>query len=283
MTDNNKKINIINFLLVTVTAVFFLMPILYMFSTSLRPMNESFSLPPKWLPETFIFENYLYVIFEMKLPIVKIFLNTFKITFVVTLIQLFACSLSAYAFAKMKFSFKTPLFILLLASLMIPQQVLIVPLFLMMRDLKLIDNHLSVILVNLGSMAFGVFLLRQHYLTLPNDLIDSAKIDGASDFQIFYKIALPLSKSALAALGIIVFNNVWNNFFYPYIFLNDIDNYTLPLGLALLSGLGGSYGGEDKDVILMAAVGFAVIPVLIVFIIGQRWIVEAFTKSGLKG
>jgi len=253
-----------------------------MFSTSLRPMNESFSLPPKWLPSTFYFENYLYVIFEMKLPMLKIFYNTLKITFIVTIVQLFTCSLSAFAFAKLKFPFKNTLFILLLSSLMIPQQVLIVPLFLLMKDFQLIDNHWSVILVNLGSTAFGVFLLRQHYMTLPNELIDSAQIDGANHLQIYFKIALPLSKSALAALGIIIFNNVWNNFFYPYIFLNDMNNYTLPLGLALLSGNPGAFS-EDKDVILMAAVGFAVIPVLIVFIIGQRWIVEAFTKSGLKG
>ena len=124
--------------------------------------------------------------------------------------------------------------------------------------------------------------LNMQLMKLPNELIDSAQIDGANHIQIFFKIALPLSKSALAALGIIIFNNVWNNFFYPYIFLNDMNNYTLPLGLALLSGNPGSFS-EDKDVILMAAVGFAVLPVLIVFIIGQRWIVEAFTKSGLKG
>ena len=280
--NKSKNINFINIFIVSITAFLFLMPILYMFSTSLRPMNESFSLPPKWLPSTFYFENYLYVIFEMKLPMLKIFYNTFKITFIVTIVQLFTCSLSAYAFAKLKFPFKNTLFILLLSSLMIPQQVLIVPLFLLMRDFQLIDNHWSVILVNLGSTAFGVLLLRQHYLTLPNELIDSAQIDGANHLQIYFRIALPLSKSALAALGIIVSNNVWNNFFYPYIFLNDMNNYTLPLGLALLSGNPGAFS-EDKDVILMAAVGFAVIPVLIVFIIGQRWIVEAFTKSGLKG
>ena len=269
-----ENINLINIFIVSISAFLFLMPILYMFSTSLRPMNESFSLPPKWLPSTFYFENYLYVIFEMKLPMLIIFYNTLKITFIVTIVQLFTCSLSAFAFAKLKFPFKNTLFILLLSSLMIPQQVLIVPLFLLMRDFQLIDNHWSVILVNLGSTAFGVFLLRQHYMTLPNELIDSAQIDGANHLQ--------LSKSALAALGIIIFNNVWNNFFYPYIFLNDMNNYTLPLGLALLSGNPGAFS-EDKDVILMAAVGFAVIPVLFVFIIGQRWIVEAFTKSGLKG
>ena len=209
--NNYKNINILNIFLVSVSAFLFL-TILYMFSTSLRPMNESF-IASKMLPSTFYFENYLYVIFEMKLPMLKIFYNTFKITFIVTVIQLFACSLSAYAFAKLRFPFKNTLFIILLSSLMIPQQVLIVPLFLLMRDFQLIDNHWSVIVVNLGSTAFGVLLLRQHYMTLPNELIDSAQMDGANHLQIYLRIALPLSKSALAALGIIISNNVWNNFF----------------------------------------------------------------------
>lgn len=264
-------------ILLTIAAIFMIMPLIWMFSTSLRPSSQSYQLPPQWLPTEFRVENYAAV-FESNVPFESLFLNSLKITLAVTLGQLFTCSLAGYAFARLRFPGRNVLFILLLASLMVPAQVTVIPIFLIMRSLQLIDNHLSIILPGLVS-AFGVFLMRQFFLTLPQELIDAAKIDGAGPWRIFLRIALPLAGPSLAALGIITFNATWNSYFYPLIFLSSWGNMTLPQGIALLTG----YMQSGNPSVVMAAVTMAIIPVLIVFLIAQRWIVEALTQTGLKG
>jgi multiple sugar transport system permease protein len=277
---NKKPINwgnIISFVVLTIAAILVIMPLLWMFSTSLRPTTESYSLPPQWLPTQFLIENYVAP-FESNVPFEKFFLNSLKITLAVTLGQLITCSTAGYAFARLNFPGRNLLFILLLASLMVPAQVTIIPIFLTMRTLGLIDNHLAVILPGLIS-AFGVFLMRQFFKQMPQELFDAARVDGAGHVRTFLQIALPLAKPALATLGIITFNAVWNAYFLPLIFLNSWDNMTLPQGVALLTG----YMGAGNPSVVMAAVTMAILPVLIVFMIAQRWIIEALTRSGLKG
>lgn len=281
-TQQNKRLNksyfgsITKIFFLSIAAIIMLLPLLWMFSTSLRPSAESYTLPPAWFPTQFRIDNYGKV-FESNVPFLMLAWNTFKITAAVTLGQLLICSMAGFAFARLRFPGKNILFIVLLSSLMVPQQVTVIPIFLIMRTLGLIDNHLAVILPGLVS-AFGVFLMRQFFLSLPQELLDAAKIDGAGPWGTFWRIALPLSTPALAALGIITFNATWNAYFYPLIFLNSWDKMTLPQGIALLQG----YMQSGNPSIIMAAVTLAILPVLIAFIFAQRWIVEAFARTGIK-
>ena len=269
--------DIFSFALLTIAAILVMMPLAWMFSTSLRPTTESFQLPPAWLPTQFRWENYLAP-FESSVPFVDLFINSMRITLAVTAGQLVTCSLAGYAFARLRFPGRDLLFLLLLASLMVPGQVTIIPIFLLMRDLGLIDNPLAIILPGLIS-AFGVFLMRQFFKQMPQELFDAARVDGAGHIRSFLQIALPLAGPAMATLGIITFNATWNAYFLPLIFLNSWHKMTLPQGIALLTG----YMGSGNPSVVMAAVTMAILPVLFVFIVAQRWIIEALTRSGLKG
>ncbi len=269
--------DIISYTILTIAAILVMMPLLWMFSTSLRPTTESFQLPPQWLPTQFRWENYLAP-FESSVPFVDLFINSMRITVSVTVGQLITCSLAGYAFARLRFPGRDLLFLLLLGSLMVPGQVTIIPIFLLMRDLGLIDNPLAIILPGLIS-AFGVFLMRQFFKQMPQELFDAARVDGAGHVRSFLQIALPLAGPAMATLGIITFNATWNAYFLPLIFLNSWHKMTLPQGIALLTG----YMGSGNPSVVMAAVTMAILPVLIVFIAAQRWIIEALTRSGLKG
>ena len=272
-----KRGDVFSFVILTVAAILVLMPLLWMFSTSLRPVAESFNLPPQWLPTQLRIENYIAP-FESNVPFVDLFANSLKITLAVTAGQLVTCSLAGYGFARLRFPGRNFLFILLLASLMVPGQVTIIPIFLLMRSLGLIDNHLAIILPGLIS-AFGVFLMRQFFKQMPQELFDAARVDGAGHIRSFLQIAMPLAGPALATLGIITFNAIWNSYFLPLIFLNSWGKMTLPQGIALLTG----YMGSGNPSVVMAAVTMAILPVLAVFIFAQRWIIEALTRSGLKG
>jgi multiple sugar transport system permease protein len=258
-------------------AVVMFMPFAWMFSTSLRPAAESFRLPPAWLPTEWRFENYARVL-NSSVPVLSFAWNSIKVTFLVTVGQLVTCSMAGFAFARLRFPFRNALFVLLLASLMVPGQVTIIPVFIIMRNLGLVDNHLSIILPFLTS-AFGVFLLRQFFLTLPQDLIDAAKIDGAGPWTTFVRIALPLAGPSLAALAILTFNATWNNYFFPLIFLNSWEKMTLPLGITALRG----YLGSGNPSVVMAAVTMTIMPVFIVFLLAQRWFIQGVTQTGLKG
>ncbi|RIK24653.1 MAG: sugar ABC transporter permease [Chloroflexi bacterium] len=254
-----------------------IMPFMWMFSTSLRPIQESYKLPPAWFPTEWHFETYAAV-FQSSVPFLRFAANSVKITFFVTAGQLITCSMAGFAFGRLRFPFRNALFVLLLASLMVPGQVTIIPVFIIMRYLGLVDNHLALILPGLTS-AFGVFLLRQFFLTLPQELVDAAKIDGAGPWTIYWRIALPLAGPALAALGILTFNGTWNNYFYPLIFLNTWEKMTLPLGITALRG----YLASNSASVVMAAIALAILPVLLIFLFAQRWFIAGITRTGLKG
>jgi multiple sugar transport system permease protein len=258
-------------------AVLVFLPFLWMFSTSLRPASQSYDLPPDWLPTEWQWKNYRTV-FNSNIPVWDFAFNSVKITFVVVLGQLVTCSMAGFAFARLRFPFRNTLFILLLASLMVPNQVTVIPLFIIMRNLGLIDDHLSLILPSLTS-AFGVFLMRQFFLTLPQDLTDAAKVDGAGPWTTFLQIALPLSAPSLAALAIINVQTTWNAYFYPLIFLNTWEKMTLPLGITALRG----YMASGNASVIMAAVTMSILPVLVLFLIAQRWFIAGITQTGLKG
>jgi multiple sugar transport system permease protein len=252
-------------------------PFLWMLTTSLRTGVHAFDLPPAWLPTEWHFQNFL-TLFQSNVPFATFLWNSVEIASVVTAAQLFTCSLAGYAFAHLRFRGRETLFPLLLTSLMMPIQVTVVPLFLMMSALNLVDTHWAVILP-LATNAFGIFLMRQFFLTLPRELIEAARIDGAEQFTIFWRVALPLAKPSLAALAIITFTNTWNSYFLPLVFLNSWEKMTLPVGMFALSNV---YGSGNVSVI-MAAVGLAVCPLLILFLVAQRHIISGMVGSAVKG
>jgi len=253
-----------------------MMPFIWAFSTSLRTPLESFSLPPRWLPTDFIVENYRRV-FSL-VPFFTFMLNSFKIASLITIGQLATCSTAAFAFARLRFPGRDVLFMILLSSLMVPIQVTIIPIFILMRHAQLVDTHSSLILPVVIS-AFGVFLLRQFFLTIPRDLEDAAKLDGAGYHTIFFRVFLPLAGPGLSTLAIFCFNYFWNEFFRPLIFLSSLEKMTIPLGLVFLRG----YFGVGNASIILAGITIAFLPVLIAFLLAQRYLIEGITLTGLKG
>jgi multiple sugar transport system permease protein len=262
--------------ILVIGAVLMMMPFVWMFSTSLRDAIESFSLPPQWLPRQIHFENYATVLEQ--LPFAQFVLNSVKIATIITIGQLVTCSLAAFAFARMRFPGRDVMFVVLLSSLMIPIQVTIIPIFIIVRMLGLLDTHESIIIPSLVS-AFGVFLLRQFFLTIPGELEDAARIDGAGFFTIYRRIFLPLAGPGLSTLAIFSFNFHWNEFFRPLLFLSTWEQMTLPLGLTILRG----YLGTGNLSAIMAGISLAIIPVLILFLLAQRYLIEGITLTGLKG
>lgn len=257
-------------------ALLWLAPIVWTFSTSLRTPAQSFNLPPQWLPTDFAYRNYLQV-FE-SVPFAEILGNSIKVSLAIVLGQLVTASLAGYAFARLRFPGKQVLFFLLMASLMVPAQATIIPVFLLIKWFGLADTLWSLILPAWVS-AFGVFFMRQVFMQIPQDLVDAAKIDGASQWHIFSRIFLPLSTGPLAVLAILSFNTFWNEFFRPLIFLSSQTNFTLPIGLVTLQG----YLGTGSLSVVLAGVVISMLPVLLIFVFAQRYVIEGIARTGVKG
>ena len=257
-------------------AIFMLLPFIWMFSTSLRLPKDSFSLPPAWIPTTFDWSNYQRV-FQL-VPFWAFFRNSLFIAVVTTAGQLLTASMAAYAFARLRFPGAQVLFILLMTSLMVPGYMTIVPVFTIIRALRISDTPWALILPGLTG-AFGIFLLRQFFLTIPMDLEDAARIDGASPPQAFRHVMLPLAAPAISVLAIFTFNGNWNDFFRPLIFLKSWEKFTLPLGLVTLRGV----EGTGSISVVLAGVALSVIPVIIIFLLAQQYLIEGITLTGLKG
>lgn len=263
--------------ILVIGAIGMVAPFLWMFATSMRPATEAFDLPPTWIPWPLNEQNYVAAV-TGPVPLLKNMFNSAVIAIAIALGQIITCPLAGYAFAKMRFPGRNILFIILLTSLMVPIHVTIIPLFILMRNIGLVNNPLALILPGITG-AFGVFLMRQFFLSLPSELLEAARIDGAGAFTTYRAVALPLAKPALTALGIIAFLAAWNAYFVPLIFLSNINTATMPLALVLM--LGPNRSGNVAEI--MAATTIAIVPALIVFLLAQRWIVESMTRSGLKG
>jgi multiple sugar transport system permease protein len=262
--------------LLLVGGVVMLVPFVWMFSTSWRLAKESFSLPPQWLPTTWRIENYQEVL--TTIPLVEFVLNSLKVSILITVGQLVTCSMAAYAFARLRFPGRDLLFLIFLSQLMVPQQVTIIPIFILIRVLGLLDTHWALIIPALFS-AFGTFLLRQFLLTIPHELEEAARVDGAGYLRTFLQIILPLAGPGLSALAIFVFNFYWNEFFRPLLFISTWEKMTLPLGLTVMRG----YLGVGNVAAIMAGVSLGILPVLLVFLLAQRYLIEGITLTGLKG
>lgn len=262
--------------LLAIGAFFMILPFLWMLSTSLKAPGDVFIFPPKWIPNPILWSNYAKS-WTLK-PMASAYLNSIKISTLTTAGTLFTSSLAAFAFAKLRFRGQYVLFMILLATLMIPVQVTLIPLFILFKWINWIDTHWPLIVPAILTNAYGVFLLRQFFMSLPGELGDASEIDGCNPFQIYWFIYLPLSVPALVTLGIFAFLYHWNEFLLPLIYLNSLQKFTIPLMLATFQG---AYTTDWE--LLMAAATIALIPVIVVYIFGQRYFVQGIALSGLKG
>ena len=252
-----------------------LVPFAWMLSASFKLDKDVFVFPIQWIPANPRWQNYVDI--WNKIPLSKFVLNTAKLTVIVTFLQLLTSSFAAYAFAKLDFKGKDLLFLAYIATIAVPWQVYMVPQFMMMRSMGLADTHLAIICLQAFS-AFGVFMMKQFYEGIPTELCEAARIDGMNEYQIWYKIMLPLSKPSLSTLTIFTFVNTWNDFLGPLIYLTTESKKTLQLGLRMfISQFGSEYG------LIMAASVLSLIPVLVVFLSLQKYFVEGVAASGVKG
>lgn len=250
-------------------------PLLWTLTTSLRTPAEAFNNPPQWIPLNPDFSNYATV-FE-KIPIGTFFVNSVIVTTLIVVGQTITCSLSGYAFAMVSFPGRNVIFAVFLATMMVPLQTIIIPVFVIVRMMGLSDSLLSLVIPALGS-AFGTFLMRQYFMQMPRELGEAARIDGASHFGVFYHVYARMAAPAVSTLAILNFTAFWAEFYRPLIFLQTQKNFTLPLGLV---GLQGNLGTGSISVVL-AGVVIAMIPSVVLFIFAQRYFIEGVTAGSFR-
>lgn len=279
MTAKNRKIlkKAIIYVLLLAGSVLCLMPLFWMIRSSLMTNVEIFMVPIHWLPKKAQWENYQDVF--TTLPFLKYYANSLKLVIFVVSGAVITSSLCAYGLSRVNWQGKNLVFTCIMGSMMLPAAVTIIPTFLMFRRIGLTNSLVPLIIPAwLGGGAFYIFLLRQFFLSIPRDMDEAAYIDGANHFQIYSRIILPLTKPALVVVGMFAFMNTWNDFLGPLIYLNSDDKYTVALGLQLFIG---SYRAEWQ--LMMAAACLVVIPAIIVFMLGQRYLIEGITMTGVKG
>lgn len=279
MVGSNKTIRIgtmvLVYALLAATVFCMLVPYLWMLSSSLKLNKDVFSFPMQWIPANPRWENFVDI--WTKIPLGRFIYNTAKLSVIVTILQLLTSSFAAYAFSKLTFKGKNILFLGYIATIAIPWQAYMVPQFIMMRYLGLNNTHMAIILLQAFS-AFGVFLMRQFYQGVPDELCEAARIDGLSEYGIWARIMLPLSKPALSTLTIFTFVSTWNDFLGPMIYLTKTDLKTIQIGLRMfISQYSAEYG------LIMAASVVSIIPVVIVFLALQKYFVQGVAASGIKG
>jgi multiple sugar transport system permease protein len=265
----------VRILVLLVAAALTLGPVLWTLSTSLRTPAESFNLPPQFLPVNPDFTSYVQVFQQVNMVLLVV--NSALVTLLIAVGQMATAALAGYAFARLSFKGKNALFSVVLATMMVPVQVTIVPVFMLVRGMGLSDTLLALILPAIPT-AFGTFLMRQYFLGLPNDFAEAASLDGASPWRTFRSVYAPLAVPGMAIVGILAFNFHWNEFFRPLILTISQENYTLPLGLVTLQG---NLGTGSISVVL-AGVILSMIPALVVFIFGQRTLREGLTAGASK-
>lgn len=263
-------------LLLAGLGILFALPFFWMLSASLKVEADIWIYPPKWIPDSPLWSNYPTALGLMKFPL--LLYNTVLITALSMAGTLLSCTWIVYGFARFRFPGRDFFFVLLLATMMLPAQVTMIPLFILFRELNWLNTFLPLIVPAFFGNAFFIFLLRQFFMTIPTELDDAAKIDGCSYIGIWWRIMLPLVKPALATVAIFAFIGNWNDFLYPLIYLNDESKFTLTLGLATFRGV-----YTTQWALLMAASVVVLLPCLIVFFLAQRQFVEGITFAGLQG
>jgi multiple sugar transport system permease protein len=271
------------FAVLCLMAALILLPLLYMFSVAFKNEMDIFEYPVRLIPKVITWDNFKRLFFDdagnfnfNSFPVYTI--NSFKLTLIIMVVQIFTSTTAAYAFAKLKWKGRDLLFLIYVASIMIPAQVLIIHQFIIVRNLGLYNTHLAVILLG-AFTAFGTFLIKQYFMTIPDSLLEAARIDGAGEFLIYWRIMLPLAKPAIAAQVIFSFRYFWNDFFVPMIYLTDPHLKTIPLGMTdFVTESFVFYGAQ------MAACVLSVLPVLVIFLFAQKYFMEGVVaRGGVKG
>ncbi len=257
-----------------VGAFLMLFPFVWMLSTSLKSYIETISYPPTLIPEKPLWSNYGYVLETC--PFFRFYFNSIVTTAAIVLGQLITCSMGAYAFARLHFRGRDRMFVAYLATLMIPSQVTMIPTYIIITRLRWIDTFQAIIVPNLFS-AYGTFLLRQFFMTIPRDLEESVRIDGGGAYRCFLHIILPLSKTALITFGTFVFQFAWNNYLWPLLVTNSLDMFVLPMGIKFFTGQFTTYYQY-----MMAAATMAMVPMILVYLFAQRYFTSGIALSGIK-
>ena len=275
-TKQFRNINYFTYIILILGSFFMLMPLVWLVRSSFMELNQIFIFPPVWIPEPFTFENYPGV-FE-SVPFLKYFINTFTILIPSVIGILISCCMGAYAFSRLNWPYRDFIFAVLMTTLMLPYAVTLIPTFLIWAKLGLVNTFWPLIIPKWFGAIFYIFLLRQFFLTIPKELDEAAKIDGANPLQILWHVILPLSRPALITVAIFAALAEWNDFLGPLIYLNNDEDYTLAIGLAQFTGL---YHSQWN--LLMAASTMVVIPVIILFFFAQKHFIEGIALTGTKG
>jgi multiple sugar transport system permease protein len=256
------------------TSLMMIVPFYWSVAASLKLEQNVFANPPQWIPNPLTFDNFIQVI--TRIHFFQYFANSVFIAVVVTLGHVFFDTLAGYAFGKLRFPFREQIFFIMLLALMVPFQVNLIPVYKIMATLHWIDTYWALIIPNLTSI-FGIFLMRQFMLSIPNELLDAARIDGCNEFGVFRRIALPLALPGIATLVIFTFMGVWNDFLWPRLVINSSKLFTLPLGLAMLQ-----MKNTSNQAQIMAGTVLTALPMIVVFLFMQRQFIEGMTAGALK-
>lgn len=263
------------FVVLLVIGLTMLVPFFWTLSSSLKYDREIFEYPIKWIPEVLRWSNYEEV--WTRVNFLTYYLNTIKLSLIVTIGQVVTCSLAAYSFAKMDYPGRDKIFLCYLATMMVPWHAIMIPQFIIIKNLGFYDSHWSIILMNLFS-AFGVFLLRQFMLGIPMELSEAARIDGCGELKIYSQIIMPMYKPGLATLVVFTFNFMWNDYMGPMIYLNTDKLKTIQIGLAAFRT---EYGAEYG--LIMAGTVCSLLPMVLIYCVAQKYLIEGIAFSGLKG
>jgi len=263
------------YVLIVVIALGVLVPFVWMVSSSLKNNNEVFTVPTQWIPRDFQWHNYVDI--WSRIPMTTYLRNSLFLALAITFLQVLTGSFAAYGFSKVRWRGRDALFVAYIATIAVPWQAYMVPQYVMLQKAGLVNTFWSLILLQAFG-AFGVFLLRQYYLTIPDELCEAARIDGLSEYGIYRRIILPLSKPALASLALLTFVATWNDYMGPFIYLTSNELWTVQLGLKSFVGL---FDG-DYAMIMTGSV-ISVVPILVIFLLGQKYFIQGIATSGLKG
>ncbi|MBM7654324.1 carbohydrate ABC transporter permease [Neobacillus cucumis] len=276
-SQKKKKIigNTITYIFLVGLSFLVLIPFFWMISSALKQDNQVFSIPIQWIPDKPQWNNFVTIWHQI--PLLTFFKNTIFLSVVVTFIQVLTSSFAAYGFSKMRFKGRDTLFLAYIGTIAVPWQAYMIPQFIMMRDVHLTDTLWSLVLLQAFS-AFGVFLMRQFYMSIPEELSEAARVDGLNEYGIYFKIILPLSKPALTTLIVLTFVNTWNDYMGPFIYLNSTEVKTIQLGLRMFVTL-----YDAQYALIMAASLISIIPITIIFIFAQKYIIEGIATTGMKG
>lgn len=276
MKKNRTAVRVINTIWVTACGIIFLMPLLWMLSSSIKQGYEVFSSNFQWIPDKIQWQNYVKVWTHDKVPFWKLYANSLTIAVLGTIGELIIASMAGYSLSKIKYKGRDLIFVLMLVTMMIPGQATIIPKFVLFKGIGLYNNLWALILPAWFNVT-SIFLLKQFYAGLPNELMEAAKIDGANHYQIWWRIMLPLTKPAMVTCAVLAFINSWNEYLSAIVFLPTAENYTVSQGIQYWMLM------SDEHNLMMTAAASAIIPVVLLYLFAQKYFVESIATTGVKG